>query len=627
VFGDALYEQVPRLWEAMSVPLAGVGADGAAAPPPPKQAVVDACQLLRRVGARVAAAAPGSGAPFAEAVKEKTLALLEPAFAKATAKDADPATQRAASAALAALAAADPDSVVPRLLTLVIPALENAGEADDAAGARRGAAAVAFELVRSLGPSLAPFCVLLLVPLMGRMSDPVDRTREMATKSFAALVPLLPLARGRAPPATLTETQRQRSESDGAFLEALLDNSKVEDFVLPFECNRTLRPYQQEGVNWLAFLRRFKLHGALCDDMGLGKTLQSTCILAATVVERKKSGLPFLPALVVCPPTLVGHWAHEINEYVAPSVLKPLEYHGSPADRAALRPIIEKGEADVVIMSYDSLRADADALLTNRSWCYCILDEGHAIRNPKSRVTQAVKKVRAENRLLLSGTPIQNDVVELWSLFDFLMPGFLGTEKEFRRAYGIAAARSVAAKKGGGLTEQGALAHGASAQAGDALRDAPHQGRGAQGPAPEDHPGRVRGPVADAEAAVRRLRGERRQDGRRGGGQGRGRWRRGRRGGRRARVPGAAVPAQAVLAPPAGHAARREIQIQIRGPRRARRGVVLAQVPRAEADPARLRRGRGQGGDGSRPGWRVPHRRRRRRGTSRFDLLAAQERA
>ena len=464
VFGDALYEEVPSLWEAMSVPLAGVGADGAAAPPPPKQAVVDACQLLRRVGARVAAAAPVDTVDavytFSETVKLQTLALLEPAFAKATAKDADPATQRAASAALAALAAAAPDSVVPRLLALVVPALENAGEADDASGARRGAAAVASELVEQLGPALAPFCVLLLVPLMGRMSDPVDRTREMATKSFAALVPLLPLARGRAPPATLTAAQRQRSESDGTFLEALLDNSKVEDFVLPFECRRVLRPYQQEGVNWLAFLRRFKLHGALCDDMGLGKTLQSTCILAATVVERRRAGLPFLPALVVCPPTLVGHWAHEINEYVAESTLKPLEYHGSPADRAALRPSIERGDADVVIMSYDSLRADADALLTNRSWCYCILDEGHAIRNPKSRVTQAVKRVRAENRLLLSGTPIQNDVVELWSLFDFLMPGFLGTEKEFRRAYGVAAARSAAAKKGGGLTEQGALATG-----------------------------------------------------------------------------------------------------------------------------------------------------------------------
>ena len=470
VFGDALFESVPRLWEAMSVPLTGVGADGAAAsavagPSPPKQAVVDACQLLKRVGARVAEASEASDSdsvrrPFSEPVKRRVLALLEPAFAKATAKDADPATQRAASAALAALAAAAPDSVVPHMLTLVVPALENAGEADDASGARRGAAAVAFELVERLGPVLAPFCVLLLVPLMGRMSDPADLTREMATKSFASLVPLLPLARGRAPPASLTAAQKQRSASDGAFLEALLDNSKVEDFALPFECRRALRPYQQEGVNWLAFLRRFKLHGALCDDMGLGKTLQSTCILAATVVERKKLGLPFLPALVVCPPTLVGHWAHEINEYVAESVLKPLQYHGSPADRALLRPRIESGDADVVIMSYDSLRADADALLTNRSWCYCILDEGHAIRNPKSRVTQAVKRVRAENRLLLSGTPIQNDVVELWSLFDFLMPGFLGTEKEFRRAYGVAASRSAAAKKGGGLTEQGALATG-----------------------------------------------------------------------------------------------------------------------------------------------------------------------
>jgi len=77
----------------------------------------------------------------------------------------------------------------------------------------------------------------------------------------------------------------------------------------------------------------------------------------------------------------------------------------------------------VVIMSYDSLRADAAVVCEGRSWCYCILDEGHVIRNPKARVTLAVKTVRAEHRLLLSGTPIQNDVVELWSLFDFLMPG------------------------------------------------------------------------------------------------------------------------------------------------------------------------------------------------------------
>ena len=132
----------------------------------------------------------------------------------------------------------------------------------------------------------------------------------------------------------------------------------------------------------------------------------------------------------------------------------------NPGERAAIRPRIDDGSCDVVIMSYDSLRADQDDLLPNRAWCYCILDEGHAIRNPKSRVTQAVKRVRADHRLLLSGTPIQNDVVELWSLFDFLMPGFLGTEREFRATYGVAASRSVAAKKGGGLTEAGALATG-----------------------------------------------------------------------------------------------------------------------------------------------------------------------
>ena len=319
---------------------------------------------------------------------------------------------------------------------------------------------MASALVTDLGAALAPYCVLMLVPLMGRMSDPVPVVREMATKSFASLVPLLPLARGRTPPPELTAEQVKRSENDGAFLEALLDNSKVEDFELPFKCNRVLRPYQQEGVNWLAFLRRFKLHGALCDDMGLGKTLQSTCILAATIVERRKAGLPHVPALVVCPPTLVGHWAHEINQYVAEDVLRPLEYHGQPGDRAKLQPDAFSGKYDVIIMSYDSLRSDAAAMVDGKSYSYCILDEGHAIRNPKARITQAVKKVRAEHRLLLSGTPIQNDVVELWSLFDFLMPGFLGTEREFKQSYGIASARSVAAKKGGGLTEQGALATG-----------------------------------------------------------------------------------------------------------------------------------------------------------------------
>ena len=145
-------------------------------------------------------------------------------------------------------------------------------------------------------------------------------------------------------------------------------------------------------------------------------------------------------------------------------------------------------------------------MVDGKSYSYCILDEGHAIRNPKARITQAVKKVRAEHRLLLSGTPIQNDVVELWSLFDFLMPGFLGTEREFKQSYGIASARSVAAKKGGGLTEQGALATGKLHKQvmpfvlrrtkDEVLKDLP-----------QDNSGHLRRPHPTPEAPVRRIRG------------------------------------------------------------------------------------------------------------------------
>eukprot|EP00201_Polytomella_parva_P000410 CAMPEP_0175086470 /NCGR_PEP_ID=MMETSP0052_2-20121109/29266_1 /TAXON_ID=51329 ORGANISM="Polytomella parva, Strain SAG 63-3" /NCGR_SAMPLE_ID=MMETSP0052_2 /ASSEMBLY_ACC=CAM_ASM_000194 /LENGTH=103 /DNA_ID=CAMNT_0016358655 /DNA_START=484 /DNA_END=791 /DNA_ORIENTATION=- len=102
-------------------------------------------------------------------------------------------------------------------------------------------------------------------------------------------------------------------------------------------------------------------------------------------------------------------------------------------------------------MSYESLRADID-WVSQIQWLYCVLDEGHVIKNSKSRVTMAVKRIKASHRLILSGTPIQNNLLELWSLFDFLMPGLLGTEKEFNGRYGkaVALARDSSVKRGGG---------------------------------------------------------------------------------------------------------------------------------------------------------------------------------
>jgi len=167
--------------------------------------------------------------------------------------------------------------------------------------------------------------------------------------------------------------------------------------------------------------------------MGLGKSLQSICIIGSKHFERaEKNALSGavdtapLPSLIVCPPTLTGHWYHEILKFT--DYLRPLQYTGTAPQRSALRAHFTKH--DVIIASYESVRADIAELATV-DWLYCVLDEGHIIKNSKTKLSAAVKQIKAQHRLLLSGTPIQNNVLELWSLFDFLMPGFLGNDRVF----------------------------------------------------------------------------------------------------------------------------------------------------------------------------------------------------
>lgn len=173
-------------------------------------------------------------------------------------------------------------------------------------------------------------------------------------------------------------------------------------------------------------------------DMGLGKTLQSICILASKHHERRKrydaTQFPdavHLPSLIICPSTLTGHWYYETLKYA--DNLKPVLYTGNSRERTKL--ISRLHQYDVVITSYEVVRNDI-ANFEHLNWFYCILDEGHIIKNAKTKLTKAVKCIRAQHRLILSGTPIQNDVLELWSLFDFLMPGFLGTESSFNERFG-----------------------------------------------------------------------------------------------------------------------------------------------------------------------------------------------
>ncbi|CAA21270.2 TATA-binding protein-associated transcription initiation factor Mot1 [Schizosaccharomyces pombe] len=325
---------------------------------------------------------------------------------------------------------------------------------------RQGAIECIYHVVQRLGVRILPYILYLIIPLLGRMSDADQDVRVLATTSFATLVKLVPLEAGLPDPPDLPQYLLDSREKERKFLEQMLNPSKVEAFSIPVPISADLRKYQQEGVNWLAFLNKYELHGILCDDMGLGKTLQTICIVASDHYNRQKlfeeSGSPkfaHVPSLIVCPSTLAGHWQQELSTY-AP-FLKVSAYVGPPAERAKIRSKMKK--SDVVVTSYDICRNDVDELV-KIDWNYCVLDEGHVIKNARAKLTKAVKSLRSYHRLILSGTPIQNNVLELWSLFDFLMPGFLGTEKTFQERFVRPIAASRDAKSSSKERERGTLA-------------------------------------------------------------------------------------------------------------------------------------------------------------------------
>ncbi|KAK3357051.1 hypothetical protein B0T25DRAFT_145515 [Lasiosphaeria hispida] len=325
---------------------------------------------------------------------------------------------------------------------------------------RQGAIEVIYHLIAVMGDRILPYVIFLIVPVLGRMSDSDNEIRLIATTSFATLVKLVPLEAGIPDPPGLSEELLKGRDRERTFIAQLLDPKKVEQFNIPVAIKAELRSYQQEGVNWLQFLNKYHLHGILCDDMGLGKTLQTICIVASDHHQRAedfaKTGAPDvrrLPSLIVCPPTLSGHWQQEIKTY-AP-FLSVTAYVGPPAERKVLKDQLDK--TDIVITSYDVCRNDVD-LIEKYNWNYVVLDEGHLIKNPKAKITMAVKRLPSNHRLILTGTPIQNNVLELWSLFDFLMPGFLGAEKVFLDRFAKPIANSRYSKASSKEQEAGALA-------------------------------------------------------------------------------------------------------------------------------------------------------------------------
>jgi superfamily II DNA or RNA helicase len=198
----------------------------------------------------------------------------------------------------------------------------------------------------------------------------------------------------------------------------------VEDMPVPSSLQATMRPYQQQGLSWLQFLREYELGGVLADDMGLGKTIQTL----SHILTEKDAGRMTGPSLVIAPTSVLNNWKSEAQKFTPG--LKPLVLYGK--ERA--QHFDEIKNHDVVITSYPLLLRDLD-VHNKHQYHLLVLDEAQNIKNSRSSSAKAVSSLKAKHRLCLSGTPLENHLGELWSLFNFLMPGLLGDETYFKKLY------------------------------------------------------------------------------------------------------------------------------------------------------------------------------------------------
>lgn len=221
----------------------------------------------------------------------------------------------------------------------------------------------------------------------------------------------------------LGDQEKVKIKDDKRWLERvhlLVDSGSIEEIEPPKGLMATLRDYQREGLNWLQMMMRTGVHGILADDMGLGKTVQTL----ACILKEKEEGRLNSPALVIAPTSLMHNWRMESQKF-SPD-LRVLVLHG--AHRAKYFDDICK--YDLILTTYPLLPRDAGFLM-EESYHMLILDEAQNIKNPRAKASQLVREITARHRICLTGTPIENHLGELWSQFDFLMPGYLYDQKNF----------------------------------------------------------------------------------------------------------------------------------------------------------------------------------------------------
>ncbi|TDE15380.1 DEAD/DEAH box helicase [Dyadobacter psychrotolerans] len=212
-------------------------------------------------------------------------------------------------------------------------------------------------------------------------------------------------------------------EQIGFYKSRFADFDSIQDVAVPGELNATLRDYQKEGLNWLNFLDDFGFGGCLADDMGLGKTLQ---IIAFVLSQRKKQS--FNTNLIVVPTSLIFNWRAEVEKF-APSI-RVLTIYGS----GRVKDVNDFGNYEIILTSYGTLLSDIN-FLKKYTFNYIFLDESQAIKNPDSQRYKAARLLAARNRIVLTGTPVENNTFDLYGQLSFACPGLLGNKIQFQNHY------------------------------------------------------------------------------------------------------------------------------------------------------------------------------------------------
>jgi len=231
------------------------------------------------------------------------------------------------------------------------------------------------------------------------------------------------------------EKEADHSVSNGKWLKSLIQKLLDPDLITSVRPDRSfkgrLREYQQKGLNWLYFLHSLQFGACLADDMGLGKTVQVLALLNMLKSDFKKAGKPNKASLLVIPASLIFNWDNEIRRF-SPEIKFLIAHPGVNSTKdAGARDGKQLDAFDLVITTY--ALTQKYEWLKSHSWNYVILDEAQAIKNPGTKQARAIKTLTSRNRIIMTGTPIENRLMDLWSLFDFLNPGLLGNAREFKK--------------------------------------------------------------------------------------------------------------------------------------------------------------------------------------------------